>query len=51
MWDLILSAPDHCLSFYFMEAGFRPTGTIRNTTIVLCRRYGALIELGGHYAN
>ena len=23
IWDLIVSVPDHCLSFYFMETGFQ----------------------------
>ena len=24
MWDLIVSVPDHCLSFYFENIGLRP---------------------------
>ena len=26
MWDLIVSVPDHCLSFYFMQAPNKPEG-------------------------
>ena len=24
MWDLIVSVPDHCLSFYFDQTGWMP---------------------------
>ena len=26
MWDLIVSVPDHCLSFYFVASWYRPPG-------------------------
>ena len=34
MWDLIVSVPDHCLSFYFVESKFR-----RCTTTMVMRMY------------
>ena len=34
MWDLIVSVPDHCLSFYFSD-GFVSSKFIINVTIFI----------------
>ena len=33
MWDLIVSVPDHCLSFYFITTGPMPTLTNKMETL------------------
>ena len=40
MWDLIVSVPDHCLSFYFETLGLATIGIIQpkqRTTKLLIR--------------
>ena len=34
MWDLIVSVPDHCLSFYFDRSGFYSSLTKRLHKVV-----------------
>ena len=29
MWDLIVSVPDHCLSFYFTVMTLHPVGLVK----------------------
>ena len=35
MWDLIVSDPDHCLSFYFPHADW-PVSSLRETKMLKC---------------
>ena len=42
MWDLIVSVPDHCLSFYFPKFGQAASGAKRKvmfdvTDVTLCK--------------
>ena len=38
MWDLIVSVPDHCLSFYFVTIGFDVFKNVVIRTLLLDRQ-------------
>ena len=42
MWDLIVSVPDHCLFFYFLDSTFR-----KNYIQSYCLRSGVCVCGGG----
>ena len=38
MWDLIVSVPDHCLSFYFAKSAVRVVKLYRRNILVYCQQ-------------
>ena len=51
MWDLIVSVPDHCLSFYFANMFY--TGPINKDPVYHCyhERFSLLTEIDKEMSN